>query len=368
MTGSGSSRGIDATHLGSAAFRADYGVRLSYTAGSMYKAIASEAMVIALAKSHLLGFFGTGGLSLPRVDQGIRFIASQLRLGESYGMNLLHHFRDPSIENEIVELFLARGIRCIEASAFTSVTPSVAWFRLRGAHHDSSGIPIALQRVVAKVSRPEVARAFLSPAPDTILRDLVASHRLTAAEAAAGQRLPVASEVCVEADSGGHTDQGALCVLMPAILRLRDELQQRFIYAQLVRVGAAGGIGSPEAAAAAFVLGADFITTGSINQCTVESGASNLVKDMLEEMEIQDTAYAPAGDAFESGAKVQVLRKGTFFSGRATSYLSCILAMIQSTTLTRRHESKSRNVICGVPLLRFGMTLFLITSAKMHRF
>src|ERR1700733_10975230 len=82
-------------------------------------------------------------------------------------------------------------------------------------------------------------------------------------------------------------------------------------------VGAAGGIGTPEAIAAAFVLGADFVLTGSVNQCTVEAGTSEAVKDMLQVANVQDTAYAPAGDMFEIGAKVQVFKKGTFFPTRA---------------------------------------------------
>ena len=49
-------------------------------------------------------------------------------------------------------------------------------------------------------------------------------------------------------------------------------MMARYRYTKAIRVGAAGGIGTPEAAAAAFVLGADFILTGSINQCTVEAG------------------------------------------------------------------------------------------------
>jgi trans-AT polyketide synthase/acyltransferase/oxidoreductase domain-containing protein len=104
---------------------------------------------------------------------------------------------------------------------------------------------------------------------------------------------------------------------MPAMLHLRDEMMSRYSYRKKIRVGAAGGIGSPEAAAAAFIMGADFITTGSINQCTVEAGTSDSVKDMLQDMNVQDTAYAPAGDMFETGARVQVFRKGVFFPGRA---------------------------------------------------
>jgi trans-AT polyketide synthase/acyltransferase/oxidoreductase domain-containing protein len=64
-------------------------------------------------------------------------------------------------------------------------------------------------------------------------------------------------------------------------------------------------------------MGADFIVTGSINQCTVEAGTSDAVKDILQELNVQDTAYAPAGDMFEIGAKIQVVKRGLFFPVRA---------------------------------------------------
>lgn len=57
--------------------------------------------------------------------------------------------------------------------------------------------------------------------------------------------------------------------------------------------------------------------TGSINQCTVEAGTSDEVKDLLQQMNVQDTEYAPAGDMFEMGARVQVLKKGLFFPARS---------------------------------------------------
>jgi trans-AT polyketide synthase, acyltransferase and oxidoreductase domains len=121
----------------------------------------------------------------------------------------------------------------------------------------------------------------------------------------------------VEADSGGHTDAGNPYTLMPAITRLRDERMAAHRYATRIRVGAAGGLGSPESVAAAFVLGADFVVTGSVNQCTVEAGTSDAVKDLLAGIDVQDTTYAPAGDMFELGARVQVVRKGTLFAARA---------------------------------------------------
>lgn len=129
-------------------------------------------------------------------------------------------------------------------------------------------------------------------------------------------------DICVEADSGGHTDQGIPSVLLPAIQSLKESLATDFAYTPSIRIGLAGGIGTPQAAAAAFVMGADFILTGSINQCTVEAGISDTVKTMLSEMNVQDTAYAPAGDMFEMGAKIQVLKKGVLFPGRANTLYS----------------------------------------------
>lgn len=48
-----------------------------------------------------------------------------------------------------------------------------------------------------------------------------------------------------------------------------------------------------------------------------EAGTADAVKDMLAGLDVQDTAYAPAGDMFELGARVQVVRKGTLFPARA---------------------------------------------------
>ncbi|XLG14951.1 Polyketide biosynthesis protein PksE [Bacillus velezensis] len=95
-------------------------------------------------------------------------------------------------------------------------------------------------RIIAKVSRPEVAEAFLSPAPAHVLERLVSDNRLTAGEAALAKEIPMADDICVEADSGGHTDQGIPYTLMPAMIRLRDRMMEKHGYAKKVRIGAAG--------------------------------------------------------------------------------------------------------------------------------
>ena len=56
---------------------------------------------------------------------------------------------------------------------------------------------------------------------------------------------------------------------------LRDEIAEQYGYAVLPRVGAAGGIGTPAAVAAAFSAGAAYVLTGSVNQSALESGLSD---------------------------------------------------------------------------------------------
>lgn len=303
--------------LGSAAFRREYKVKYAYFAGSMYKGVGSKELVVAMGRRGMMGFLGTGGLRIEQVEEDIRYIQAALADGQSYGANLLADPSRPELEERVVDLYLRAGVRTVEASAFMQVSPSVVRYRLSGLRRNAAGDLEIPNRVIAKISRPEVAAVFMQPAPAQIVEKLVAAKQLTPQEADLGRHIPLAHDICVEADSGGHTDQGVAYALMPAMAALRDRITDEQRYREPIRIGAAGGIGTPDAAAAAFVLGADFIVTGSINQCTVEAGTSDAVKDLLQQINVQDTTYAPAGDMFEMGAKVQVLRKGLLFPVRA---------------------------------------------------
>jgi trans-AT polyketide synthase/acyltransferase/oxidoreductase domain-containing protein len=309
--------GITAGSLGSAAFREHYKVRYAYVAGSMYKGISSKEMVLRMAKAGMLAFLGTGGVSLQKVEEDLRYLRAELNKGQTFGANLLCNLIFPTLEDETVDLFLRNDVRCVEAAAYMQMTPSLVRFRLKNIHRGRNGEVVVPNNILAKASRPEVAEAFMSPPPANIVEKLVRMGAITNAEAELSKGIPMAWDVCVESDSGGHTDQGIASVLMPAILRLRDSVMNKYRYPNRIRIGAAGGIGAPEAAAAAFILGADFILTGSINQCTVEAGTSDAVKDMLQDINVQHTDYAPAGDMFELGARVQVLRRGVLFPARA---------------------------------------------------
>jgi trans-AT polyketide synthase/acyltransferase/oxidoreductase domain-containing protein len=313
---------LNAQTLGNQGFRSAYGLKYAYVAGAMYRGIASTDMVIRMAQARLMSYFGTAGLSLPEIEAGIRRIQSAVEDGRPYGMNLLANLEHPQTELDTVALYLRHGITRIEAAAYIQLTPAVVWFRLSGIHCAPDGRIDCRHHVLAKVSRPEVGAVFMNPAPEKIVQQLLAEGRITREQADAAAHVPMSNEICVEADSGGHTDMGIPTVVFPAMLRLRDELVRQYEGRFPLYMGLGGGIGSPESAAAAFVMGADFVLTGSINQCTVESGTSDAVKDILQDINVQDTDYAPAGDMFEIGAKVQVLRRGVFFPARANKLFS----------------------------------------------
>lgn len=312
-----SSNGFLATQLGSSAFREDYGIKYAYVTGAMYRGIASKELVVRMGKAQMLGYLGTAGMSLDEIEENLQYIQRHLTKGEAYGLNLIHHLAEPDFEMNTVGLYLKYHIRNLEAAAFMQMAESLVYYRLKGLQRGADGEIYCKNRILAKVSRPEVAQAFMSPAPERILQKLMDKELISWEEAEMGRSVPMSHDICVEADSGGHTDRGVPFVLLPSIQSLREEVQGQYHYRKTIRVGLAGGIGTPQAAACAFVMGADFILTGSINQCTVEAGTSDSVKTLLQDINVQDTAYAPAGDMFEIGAKVQVLRKGVLFPARA---------------------------------------------------
>ena len=290
-------------------------MRYAYATGSMANAIASVEIVEAGSCAGVLSFFGSAGLSLEQVEAAIVRLQSSLG-SKTHGYNLIHSPNEPDLENALCDLYLRRGVRLVEASAFMSLTPSIVRYRLTGLHRGPGGHVVVPNQIVAKVSRSEVAEKFLSPAPESLLRELAGAGLITPQEAALAPEIPMAQDVTVEADSGGHTDNRPLISLLPAMIALRDRLQAQHRFTRPPRVGAAGGIATPASAAAAYMMGAAYVMTGSVNQACVESGSCDRVRKMLAETGQADVVMAPAADMFERGVKVQVLKRGTMFAMR----------------------------------------------------
>ena len=240
------------------------------------------------------------------------------RLGDlPFGVNLLHSPQEPALEDGTVDLMLKHEVRTASASAYIDLTLPIVRYRVMGIRRLEDGTVYAPNRVIGKVSRIEVATRFFSPPPEKHVATLVAQGIITAEQGEMAKEIPMGQDIIAEADSGGHTDNQPFVTMVPTMIALRDQMQARYNYPLRLRVGVGGGIGTPVAAAAAFIMGAAFLVTGSVNQSCKEAGTSQAVREMLCQTQQADTTMAPAADMFEMGVQVQVLKRGTMFPMRA---------------------------------------------------
>lgn len=340
---------VEIESLGDNSFCREHGLRYAYVGGSMAKGISSVAMVKALGQEGMLGFFGSAGLTMEQVEAA----ADQL-LDESpaipFGFNLIHSPSEPELEKALVEFYLRREIRLIEASAFLALTLPVIRYRTAGIYRDADGRVITPNKIIAKISREEIAARFMAPPPEKYLKQLVAAGHLTSDQAEMAAEIPVAQDITVEADSGGHTDNRPALALFPTIVAQSDQLQKKYGYTQKLRVGLGGGIATPASAMAAFAMGAAYLVTGTVNQACVESGTCNEVRKMLAETRQADITMAPSGDMFEMGVKVQVVKRGTMFSIRAHKLYDLYKAYGSIDSLPADERDKLEKTFFRAPL------------------
>ncbi len=325
--------------LGDPGFCAELGIRYPYIAGSMAKGISSALMAEELGRAGMLGFFGAAGLPLDEVEEALDRLKTSL--GDTpYGFNLIHSPQEPDLEETLVSLYIRKSVRLIEASAFLALTLNLVRYRTHGICRLPDGKIHTPNRIIAKVSREELAASFFSPPPEKFLNELVAKGEITEEQAELAATIPMAQYVTAEADSGGHTDNRPALALFPTIHSLACRMEKEFGYDCRLRVGLGGGIATPASAAAAFAMGAAYIMTGSVNQACIESGTSDAVRQMLTETRQADVTMAPAADMFEMGVTVQVLKRGTMFPMRAAKlydlYRTC--ASIENIPVPEREK------------------------------
>ena len=303
------------SHLGDPTFITTHKTKFCYVTGAMANGIGSCEVVEMIAKCGGLGFFGSAGLPVEKVVAAIDRLKVNL-VAMPFGMNLIHSPAEPELEASLVDLYLEKKVHLIEAAAFLSVTMNLVKFRVAGIYQDHHGNVITPNNIFAKLSREELAEKFLAPPPEQMIIALVADGFITEQQGVLARTIPMAQDITAEADSGGHTDNRAALALLPTFLALRDKAQAKYGYASPLRIGLAGGIATGHSAAAAFAMGASYIVTGSVNQSCVESGSSDVVREMLSQTRQADVAMAPAADMFEMGVEVQVLKRGTMFAMR----------------------------------------------------
>jgi PfaD family protein len=251
------------------------------------------------------------------VQKAVRTLSAWLPERGNWGVNLIHNPLNPRQEEALVDLLLSHRVPAVSVSAFMDLSPTVLRLAASGLREDHRGRVIRRTQIVAKVSRPELAEKFLCPPPADMLAGLRAAGRITEDEARLAARIPVASDLTVEADSGGHTDNRPLTSLLPRIIELRARRDDLVEPEYATRIGAAGGLGTPLGVAAAYAAGAAYVLTGSVNQTCVEAGISSDAKELLAQADVADTMMASSSDMFELGVRVQVLRRGTMFGARS---------------------------------------------------
>lgn len=303
-------------NLGDRSFCEDHGLKYAYVGGSMAHGISSPEIAIALGRQGMIGFIGAAGDSPEKVEKAILQMKN-LPEPVPFGFNLIHSPNEKGLEDIIVDLYLKHEVRLIEASAFLAMSLPLVRYRVTGIHEDANGNIITPNKIIAKVSRVEVASKFFAPPPEKMLAKLVETGVITEHQARLAAKIPVAQDLTSEADSGGHTDNRPAVSLHPTMVALKNRLQQEYGYAVPLRVGFGGGTGTPSAAAAAFAMGAAYLVVGSVHQACIESGTSDAARIMLAGAGQADIAMAPAGDMFEMGVTVQVLKRGTMFAMRA---------------------------------------------------
>ena len=173
-------------NLGDQGFRNLHGVRLACMSGAMANGISSVEVVEAMGRGGMLGIFGAAGLSVDAVERAIDRIQRGSAATLPYGFNLIHSPHEPAIEAAVVDLYLRRNVRLVEASAFLDLTFPVVRYRVAGIHRDPAGAVVTPNRIIAKVSRVEVASKFLAPPPARMLRELVARGAISRRAGRAG--------------------------------------------------------------------------------------------------------------------------------------------------------------------------------------
>lgn len=305
------------SQLGDQAFKKRYGLRYAYVVGAMANGITSTAMVEAAAKEKLLSFFGSAGLALDKVEAAIVHLRDRLK-DLPRGFNLIHSPNEPDFERALVDLYIKQRVRLVSASAYMGLTLPLVYYRVKGIRRNPDGDVACPNKIIAKISRVEIAEKFLSPPPEKLLNQLVTQGMITSEEASLARLTPMADDITAEADSGGHTDNRPALTLLPTMLSLRNRMMHKYKYAHKPGVGLAGGIATPQSAAAAFAMGAAYILTGSVNQACIEAGVSETARQLLADAKQADVTMAPSADMFEMGVKVQVLKRGAMFAIRAS--------------------------------------------------
>lgn len=304
--------------LGSPDFREKYRVKYSYIIGGMGKGISGSNLVAKVCNNGILGFLGTEGLEEIDVERMIKQTQSMIKNDSVFGINITQDYFEKERIPSLVDICLKYNVKAVEISNFISITKDLVRYKVKGMRINEKG-QYEGNSIVAKVSQTALASEFLKPAADDILRQLLNENEINMSEYELAKKVPLVDDLCLLGDCAYETERGNLVSMLDEVLSIRKRIVEQSDKELLFipRVGCAGGIGTPKIAAMYFYMGADFVLTGSINQCATEAVLAKSIKCLLNGLTVCDCTYVPSEKFFELDKNVQVVKKGVFFPSRA---------------------------------------------------
>lgn len=182
------------------------------------------------------------------------------------------------------------------------ITPAVVRYAAKGLRLRNDGAVERRNCVLAKISRPEVAKRFLEPPPDFSW-----PHSCRAAPSPRRKRISP-SGFPSPRTSRSNPIREATPTTVPSVRSSRPSplSATRSPPRETTphpSASARPAASTPASVASAFALGAAYVMTGTVNEAAVESGLSEAGRLLLAQAGIADVAMAPAADMFEMGVK-----------------------------------------------------------------
>lgn len=297
-------------------FNIEYGLKYPYLAGGMERGISSKEMVVKCGKDNILSFLGTKRMDIEKVKQSIIYIKERLSKGEPFGVNITYDSFDTELAPKVIDLCLEYNVKNVEVSGYYDIPNYIIRYKLKNIKQEKNKV-ICDNKVFLKVDRLSDIDRWIGTISEKVLNSLLEDNFITNEEKMLSKCISIIDALTIKCEVGGNQNRNDILNTLPMAIKIRDSQVKEHSYDNNIYVGASGNIGTPEAVAIAFILGADYVVTGSINQCSVEADCSDSIKDLLQQARIEDTIYVPDAEKFEIGGKVQVLKRGVMFPSRA---------------------------------------------------
>ncbi|MCO4784209.1 MAG: 1-acyl-sn-glycerol-3-phosphate acyltransferase [Candidatus Cloacimonetes bacterium] len=259
-------------HLGSTGFKKLFGLDYAYFVSGLPSYTHGRGMLQNLFENGMLGFFNLDGLTFNEKEESLNMLNQH---DFRFGVEIHLDDFDEEEDKKLITLLMAQNIKYLLVKSCSKISEPLIRFKSKEGN-----------LLIAKVSHPDQCVALSSGKKD------------------------VFSAFLIDGSFVSSQDTRSILSLMPSIKSL---LNEKNIY-----LGVTGDLGTPDALAAAFAMGADFVSTSSINLLSNDVSGADSYKECIKKVRFQDVSLVSSFESFESGAKTRALNFGTRFVAVST--------------------------------------------------